>query len=114
MKKAQVTHLFLQIGTHVSGETTDLWTVEIFIKFEYILLELFYIFTQTQTIRCYCIVSCFSPDFHEVHPLSAKVTLRVTPHFMSGRAAVSLCVFQGSYSLRSHVEFLYTLSGLFF
>lgn len=94
-KKAQVTHLFLQIGTHVSGETTDHETVKNFHKVGIYYLNYFtYLRAKPQTILCcYCIVSCFPPDFHEVHPLGQLSPYGWTPHFMSGRPCTHFCVF---------------------
>lgn len=88
MKKAQVTHLFLQIGTHVSGETTDLWTVEIFMV-QYTLLELFYILRVNWpffVVIVLCLV--FSTWFPWSSSLGSAVTLWVTPHFYVWEARV--------------------------
>ena len=112
-KKAQVTHLFLQIGTHVKWRNNRSVDCRNFHKIQ---VPLYYIFTcKPQAILCcYCIVSYFPPDFREVHPLGQLSPYGDSPFLCLGGLCTHLCVFQGNYSLGSHVEFLYNLSGSFY
>lgn len=85
-------------------------------NFHKIQVPLYYIFTcKPQAILCcYCIVSYFPPDFREVHLLGQLSPYGDSPFLCLGGLCTHLCVFQGNYSLGSHVEFLYNLSGSFY
>lgn len=112
-KKAQVTHLFLWVDTHVSGETTDLWTVEIFIKFKYPYTTYLHVnpkpfFVVIVLCLVFHLISMKFIPWVSCHPMGNS------PLLCLGGPCTHFCVFQGNYSLGKHVEFLYTLSGCFY